>query len=130
MDAAQHLLRLAYTSLNCELEFSSIAGGQLQGDSRSSYSRIAAFHCARWLLLKRLQFFVLARIPVLLAAILASLTNSCRRHDVDPQLYLTQLLMSLAAARLNELSAGLLDQWRQLQAARIANRLSSGSPSA
>ena len=30
------------------------------------------------------------------AAILASLTSTCRRHDVDPQLYLTQLLLKPA----------------------------------
>jgi hypothetical protein len=29
------------------------------------------------------------------AAILASLTSTCRRHDIDPQLYLTQLLTNL-----------------------------------
>ena len=55
------------------------------------------------------------------AAILASLTSTCRRHDVDPQLYLTQLLMNLPAARISELSAWLPDQWKQLQTARIAN---------
>jgi transposase len=49
------------------------------------------------------------------AAILASLTSTCRRHDVDPQLYLTQLLMNLPAMRMNELSAWLPDQWKQLQ---------------
>jgi hypothetical protein len=31
---------------------------------------------------------------------------------VDPQLYLTQLLMNLPTARMNELSAGLPDQWK------------------
>ncbi len=35
------------------------------------------------------------------AAILASLTSTCRRHDVDPQLYLTRLLMNLPTARMN-----------------------------
>jgi len=30
-----------------------------------------------------------------MAAILASLTSTCRRHDVDPQFYLTQLLVNL-----------------------------------
>jgi transposase len=49
------------------------------------------------------------------AAILASLTSTSRRHDVDPQLYLTQLLMNLPAARMNELFAWLPDQWKQLQ---------------
>jgi transposase len=34
------------------------------------------------------------------AAILASLTSTCRSHDVDPQLYLTQLLVNLQAARI------------------------------
>jgi hypothetical protein len=32
------------------------------------------------------------------AAILSSLTSSCRRHDIDPQLYLTQLLVNIVAA--------------------------------
>jgi len=44
------------------------------------------------------------------AAILASLTSTCRRHDVDPQLYLTQLLINLPAAPMSELSAWLPDQ--------------------
>jgi len=71
------------------------------------------------------------------AAILASLTSTCRRHDVDPQLYLTQLLMNLPAARMNELSVWLPDQWKQLHVARIASKqappaccVGIGSPSA
>jgi hypothetical protein len=40
------------------------------------------------------------------AAILASLTSSCRRHDVDPQLYLTRLLMNLPTGA-NERTLGL-----------------------
>lgn len=55
------------------------------------------------------------------AAILASLTSTCRRHDVDPQHYLTQLLINLPATRLSELSTWLPDQWKQLQAAKAAN---------
>lgn len=54
------------------------------------------------------------------AAILASLTSTCRRHDVDPQLYLTQLLMNLPAAQMSELSAWLPDQWKLRHAARLA----------
>src|SRR3954451_627010 len=44
------------------------------------------------------------------AAILASLTSTCRRHDVDPQLYLTQLLLNLTATPIAELPAWLPDQ--------------------
>ena len=39
------------------------------------------------------------------AAILASLTSTCRRHDVDPQLYLTQLLTNLSRVRRSELAS-------------------------
>ena len=51
------------------------------------------------------------------AAILASLTSSCRRHDVDPQRYLTQLLVNLPAARLSDLPAWLPDEWKRRQTA-------------
>jgi len=49
------------------------------------------------------------------AAILASLTSTCRRHDVDPQLYLTQLLVNLPALRMSELTEWLPDQWKLRQ---------------
>lgn len=53
------------------------------------------------------------------AAILASLTSTCRRHDIDPQLYLTQLLTNLSQMRKSELPNWLPDQWKRLQAARL-----------
>ena len=52
------------------------------------------------------------------AAILASLTSRCRRHDVDPQLYLTQLLVNLPSLRVRDLPAWLPDQWKRNQSAR------------
>ena len=52
------------------------------------------------------------------AAILASLTSTCRRHDIDPQLYLTQLLVNLPSARTSELPAWLPDQWKLISASR------------
>jgi transposase len=54
------------------------------------------------------------------AAILASLTSTCRRHEVDPQIYLTQLLMNLPQAKMSELSDWLPDQWKIRHLARIA----------
>jgi len=53
------------------------------------------------------------------AAILASLTSTCRRHEVDPQLYLTQLLMNLPEAKLSDLSDWLPDQWKIRHVARM-----------
>jgi transposase len=54
------------------------------------------------------------------AAILASLTSTCRRHEVDPQLYLTQLLMNLPTWPVRDLDAWLPDQWKLRHAARLA----------
>ena len=62
------------------------------------------------------------------AAILASLTSTCRRHDLDPQLYLTQLLMNLPTWPQRDLDAWLPDQWKLRHAARLAN-LPSSAPS-
>jgi transposase len=53
-------------------------------------------------------------------AILASLTSTCRRHQIDPQLYLTQLLMNLPQTKLSELDAWLPDQWKLHEMARLA----------
>src|SRR5216110_1379594 len=63
-------------------------------------------------------------------ATLASLTSTCRRHQLDPQLYLTQLLMNLPQTKLSELDAWLPDQWKLQQAARseALNRVASLAP--
>jgi hypothetical protein len=55
------------------------------------------------------------------AAILASLTSTCRRHAVDPQLYLTQLLMNLPTWPQSDLDAWLPDQWKLRSSTRLAN---------
>jgi hypothetical protein len=54
-------------------------------------------------------------------------TSTCRRHEVDPQLYFTQLLLNLPPVlralphtRCHELDAWLPDQWKLRQAARLA----------
>ena len=50
------------------------------------------------------------------AAILSSLTSSCRRHGVDPQTYLTQLLVNLTGTSAAELDRWLPDEWQRRQA--------------
>jgi len=54
------------------------------------------------------------------AAILASLTSTCRRHEVDPQLYLTQLLVNLPSASISDLPAWLPDRWKAAHKTRLA----------
>ena len=62
------------------------------------------------------------------AAILASLTSTCRRHDIDPQLYLIQLLTSLPATPHDDLSAWLPDRWKLVQKATLARLQGITSP--
>jgi hypothetical protein len=54
------------------------------------------------------------------AAILASLTSSCRRHGMDPQLYFMQLLVNLPTWPARDLDAWLPDRWKQAHIARCA----------
>jgi transposase len=54
------------------------------------------------------------------AAILASLTSTCRRQDIDPQLYLTQLLTNLPILHVSQLPQWLPDQWKINHTARMA----------
>jgi transposase len=49
------------------------------------------------------------------AAILSSITSTCRRHEIDPQIYLTQLLTNLPATPMSQLDQWLPDVWKQRQ---------------
>ena len=46
------------------------------------------------------------------AAILASLTSTCRRHQIDPQRYFTQLLVNLPQTKMSDLPNWLPEQWK------------------
>ena len=46
------------------------------------------------------------------AAILSSLTSTCRRHGIDPQRYLTQLLTNLPATSIRQIDDWPPDQWK------------------
>jgi hypothetical protein len=60
------------------------------------------------------------------ASILASLTSTCRRHDVDPQLYLTQLMINLPTLPISQLPQWLPDLWKTLHAAPMATLQNPG----
>ena len=62
------------------------------------------------------------------AAILASLTATCRRHDIDPQLYLTPLLVNLPATPACDLPAWLPDRWKLDKKTRLANLQCDDAP--
>lgn len=47
------------------------------------------------------------------AAILASITSTCKRHEIDPQRYLTQLFVHLHDTPMSQLSSWLPDEWKK-----------------
>lgn len=49
------------------------------------------------------------------AAILSSITSTCRRHAIDPQLYLTQLLTNLPGTPMSQVDQWLPDVWKLRQ---------------
>ena len=46
------------------------------------------------------------------AAVLSSLTSTCRRHDIDPQRYLTHLLTNLPDTPVSQVDRWLPDEWK------------------
>jgi transposase len=61
------------------------------------------------------------------AAILSSLTSTCRRHEINPQAYLTQLLANLPDTPISRLDEWLPDQWQKRQALPPADASPAGS---
>jgi hypothetical protein len=51
------------------------------------------------------------------AAILSSFTSTCQRHQINPELYLTQLLVNLPDTSTAHLDAWLPDRWKARQEA-------------
>lgn len=47
------------------------------------------------------------------AAILSTLTSTCRRHAIEPQRYLTQLLTNLPATPISQLEQWLPNEWKR-----------------
>jgi len=50
------------------------------------------------------------------AAILSSLTSTCRRHEINPQAYLTQLLANLLDTPISRVDDWLPDRWKKTSA--------------
>ena len=50
------------------------------------------------------------------AAIISTITSTCQRHEINPQVYLTQLLAGLQATPVSQLETWLPDRWNAAQA--------------
>ena len=79
-------------------------------------NNLAEREMKRQALNRKNSLFVANRRGGRTAAILSSLTSSCRRHGVDPQAYLTQLLVNLPTTPRDELHLWLPDTWKARQA--------------
>lgn len=82
------------------------------------HNNLAEQEMKRIALLRKNALFVATPTGGETAAILSSLTSTCRRHDVNPQAYLTQLLANLPDTPVNDIDQWLPDEWKK----KLANR--------
>lgn len=82
------------------------------------HNNLAEQQMKRIALLRKNALFVATPNGGETAAILSSLTSTCRRHDINPQAYLTQLLANLPDTPIGELDPWLPDEWKKRQASR------------
>ena len=85
------------------------------------HNNLAEQQMKRIALLRKNAVFVATSNGGQTAAILSSLTSTCQRHRINPQVYLTQLLTNLQDTPVNELDQWLPDQWKTAQTAAAAN---------
>ena len=77
------------------------------------HNNLAEQQMKRIALLRKNALFVATPRGGEMAAVLSSLTSTCRRHDINPQAYLTQLLANLLDTPITQLDEWLPDQWKK-----------------
>jgi hypothetical protein len=87
------------------------------------HNNLAEQEMKRIALLRKNALFVATPNGGDTTAILSSLTSTCRRHGVNPQVYLTQLLANLPDTPVNDIDQWLPDEWKK----RLASRPSQSS---
>lgn len=80
------------------------------------HNNLAEQQMKRIALLRKNALFVATPRGGQTAAVLSSLTSTCRRHDLNPQAYLTQLLANLLDTPITRLDEWLPDEWRKRNA--------------
>jgi hypothetical protein len=108
-----------WVNCNLGLQYPDVKSRPLPLDGAVGIDNIVSEHETKRVVFRKNSLFVGNARGGRAVAILASLTSTCRRHDLDPQLYLTQLLTNLVTVRRSELPNWLPDQWKQLQAPRF-----------
>jgi transposase len=80
------------------------------------HNNLAEQQMKRMALLRKNALFVAAPNGGQTAAILSSFTSTCRRHEINPQTYLTQLLANLPDTPVSRIDEWLPDEWKKRQA--------------
>jgi transposase len=83
------------------------------------HNNLAEQQMKRIALLRKNALFVVTPGGGQTAAILSSLTSTCRRHEINPQAYLTQLLANLADPAGIQVEAWLPDEWKKRTAPEV-----------
>ncbi len=81
------------------------------------HNNLAEQQMKRIALLRKNALFVATPRGGETAAILSTFTSTCRRYNLNPQAYLTQLLANLPDTPVSQLDEWLPDQWKKKQAA-------------
>jgi transposase len=81
------------------------------------HNNLAEQQMKRIALLRKNSLFVATERGGATAAILSSITSTCRRHGIDPQIYFTQLLTNLQDTPNSQLGQWLPDAWKKAQPA-------------
>jgi transposase len=82
------------------------------------HNNLAEQEMKRIALLRKNALFVATPAGGETAAILSSLTSTCRRHGVNPQAYLTQLLANLPDTPVGDVEQWLPDEWKKRMASQ------------
>lgn len=77
------------------------------------HNNLAEQQMKRIALLRKNALFVATTRGGETAAILSSLTSTCRRHEINPQAYLTQLLANLPDTPISRVDEWLPDRWKE-----------------
>jgi transposase len=85
------------------------------------HNNLAEQQMKRIALLRKNSLFVATPRGGETAAILSTITSTCQRHGLNPQVYLTQLLTDLQDTPISQLDQWLPDQWKQTAPTSLAD---------
>jgi len=89
------------------------------------HNNLAEQQMKRVALLRKNALFVATPGGGETAAILSTLTSTCRRHEINPQAYLTQLLANLPDTPMSRVDEWLPDEWKKRSVGRAAESSSA-----